>query len=629
VHEEAEKLTEAQARFLTATQNAFNALDDKLLQAGIKADELNKDHLGALKKQLELINRQSLDELVHSFGVVSKAADAVFAELKSHWYTFGIGADGAKHALTGFQTQYDSLLAQGRDTEATNLLKGTLTSAEQVEAALKRVREYDAQSGKIRNGTEAQANQYMADRITLNQAGLSGTEKELAAQDALVDSLRAQVTVEQKVAALKDQQQSNARRETGDVLNQEAFKRFKAEADAEKKGQEEADRLWEEEHKKALARHELEAREDIESTEHGTAGRLAAIDRGLKMEERYGLQETAFYRELSKERVRTLTEMDAEGRKLHEQAGMMAAQEDLKMGELELAAAREHAKLVNSTRRVSLQEQVAQETEFANREYALKKAAFAKEIDSLDKTGKDYENKLKALNNKQTELTKQHENEITRIKEQAEEARRQKILASSMQLFGQLNSELTSFVTSGEFHWGRFAQGAITSFLDMALQYGESKLMMIAMDKIFGANKAAQNVAEAESNTGVAATEALASVPWPFNIAAAAETEAMGQGFTGQAAVGFLNAGGVVPGVGNEDTFPAMLTPGEHVADQELTNGLRNLVRNGGGTTNHNVFRPQTTITSLGSSEHLEKLVGRALDNHLRKMARQKGLKLG
>ena len=74
MHEAGEKLTSDQMAFGTAVQNAFNALDDKILQAQIRADELNKNHLGALHHQLELIDRQSLNELTHSFEEVAKAA---------------------------------------------------------------------------------------------------------------------------------------------------------------------------------------------------------------------------------------------------------------------------------------------------------------------------------------------------------------------------------------------------------------------------------------------------------------------------------------------------------------------------------------------------------------------------
>src|SRR5260370_29417225 len=65
LHEEGEKLTEDQVKFGTAVNNAFNSLDNKLLQAQIHADELRNDHLGALGKQLELIDKQSMAELVH------------------------------------------------------------------------------------------------------------------------------------------------------------------------------------------------------------------------------------------------------------------------------------------------------------------------------------------------------------------------------------------------------------------------------------------------------------------------------------------------------------------------------------------------------------------------------------
>ena len=105
--------------FATATFNAFITLDTKLIQAGIRADELRGDHLAALRKELELIVRASMADLVHEFDIVAKAADAVFAEL-FHWYTFGIGASGASHALGKFKGEYDLLLAQGKDKEASD-----------------------------------------------------------------------------------------------------------------------------------------------------------------------------------------------------------------------------------------------------------------------------------------------------------------------------------------------------------------------------------------------------------------------------------------------------------------------------------------------------------------------------
>src|SRR5438552_1506027 len=85
LREEGEKLTEAQVHFGVVTANVLNDLDSKLIQAGIKTDELNGDHLAALEKELQLIDRQSMKELVHSFDEIAKAADATMGQLKAHW----------------------------------------------------------------------------------------------------------------------------------------------------------------------------------------------------------------------------------------------------------------------------------------------------------------------------------------------------------------------------------------------------------------------------------------------------------------------------------------------------------------------------------------------------------------
>ena len=82
-------MREAQANFGTTTANVFRSLDEKLLDAGIKADELAHDHLGALSKKLQEIDLQTFEQLDTQFDALAKAGDAVFAQLKAHWYTFG------------------------------------------------------------------------------------------------------------------------------------------------------------------------------------------------------------------------------------------------------------------------------------------------------------------------------------------------------------------------------------------------------------------------------------------------------------------------------------------------------------------------------------------------------------
>ena len=130
--EESEKITQSQTAMAGTIATTMRGLEDKFLQAGIKADELRGDHLAALKKQLELIDHQSLDELEKTFETFAKAADAAFAQLQAHWYQFGNGSDRAKHNLAEFQSQYDLLLAQGKTTEANSLLQDRVKYEQQI-----------------------------------------------------------------------------------------------------------------------------------------------------------------------------------------------------------------------------------------------------------------------------------------------------------------------------------------------------------------------------------------------------------------------------------------------------------------------------------------------------------------
>jgi hypothetical protein len=118
------------------------------------------------------------------------------------------------------------------------------------------------------------------------------------------------------------------------------------------------------------------------------------------------------------------------------------------------------------------------------------------------------------------------------------------------QLFSQIGSALSSNVVDVLKGTETIAQGfqkmyqsLISGLLDYVAKKAEKKLEEWAIEELFGKKKAAQNTGQAASNVGVAASEALASVPWPFNIAAAAETEGVGAAFEAQASVPFYAQG--------------------------------------------------------------------------------------
>lgn len=203
MHDSAKKLAEDQVAFQTALQEAFNSLNDKLIEAGRETDKLRNDHLGALDKELQLINNASMRELVQSFGLVEKAADSLFKEMEGHWYTFGIGSDGAKHALDEFHTKYTSMLSTGDDKGAGDLLAGTLKSAKDVLAA-QQVMVANRKSG------EGITDESWAAQLVLRKAGLGISENEVKSQQALVDALKSQLGVQTEVNSLAIAKATNA-----------------------------------------------------------------------------------------------------------------------------------------------------------------------------------------------------------------------------------------------------------------------------------------------------------------------------------------------------------------------------------------------------------------------------------
>jgi hypothetical protein len=178
--------------FDTSVASSFRGLDDKLLEAGIKMDELKGDHIDALRKQLELIDHVSMRELEQQFNLLAKAADAMFAEFSASWYTFDAGSKGAKNALTDFKAQYDLLLAEGKNKEAADLLAGTAKSAQKALDTMKAAKAEAEEVAKLSAETAG---------AEPSPAG-GPTEKELQAQEALVRVLNAQIEAQKKINEL-------------------------------------------------------------------------------------------------------------------------------------------------------------------------------------------------------------------------------------------------------------------------------------------------------------------------------------------------------------------------------------------------------------------------------------------
>jgi hypothetical protein len=285
--------------------------------------------------------------------------------------------------------------------------------------------------------------------------------------------------------------------------------------------------------------------------------------------------------------------MGEEESKQKADAGKEAAENDEKMAELGLAAQKEALALADSGRRQNDQRRAQEETAAANADVAIKMAAFAKEAAALDKSGKDYENKLKAIQDKEKQAVQQHENEITAIKDKAEMDRNQRVLSAETRFQDTLATGLTQSIMRHQ-SWSRMLVSLGDQVVAGMLANAIKSILADDMTKERDAAAAARKA----FNAGM-------QFPFPANIV-------MGPalGAAAFASVMAFSAGGVVPGYGTGDTVPAMLTPGEGVIPKNVMDAANNP---GSGPANHYHLRANyaPTVHALDSEG-----VDRVLDKH-------------
>ena len=587
------------------------------------------------------------------------------------------------------------LLKQGKDKEASDLLKGTRSSAQHI---LDMQKQADANKATVSgpNNTAENEMKFEAARTELRKAGVGFTEKEVKSQQTLVDALNAQVSIEQKVAAIKQADSGNASAQTGKELAALAAEGARSAAEHRQKmseialsgeraqtaselaiheasiqqrlaadtrladeelriqltgnqqliaaldkgGKDYANQLAglhqkaeemtaqhaatlktlsakasEEQHRLELTNLTTAESEKIEATEQGSRERLAAIDAAIREEQSKGLQLTAFYRDLEKQRVETQRKADAEAAKSAAEAGKESADNALKMGELSLAAARQNQALADSTHRVTIQQRIAEETSAANQEYDLKLAAMKAEANALDRGGKDYENKLREIQDKELQLTKEHENQITQIKQSAEMERNQRILAAENQFNEGIARGLTETVMSHK------------SFAAMIGSLGNqvaSGMMENAIKSVLANDFTKESDAAAAARKAYLIGESIGG-PAGFILgpimAAAAFTSVMA----------FQSGTDMVPGIGRGDKVPAMLEPGEGVVPGGVMDNLRSMARAGtmgGGPQNHVHVAPVYHLHAIDTAG-MEKMLAKHNDtiqkhvsNELRRLNR-------
>jgi lambda family phage tail tape measure protein len=194
------------------------------------------------------------------------------------------------------------------------------------------------------------------------------------------------------------------------------------------------------------------------------------------------------------------------------------------------------------------------------------------------------------------------------------------------QTMGGMNSSLAAFVVTGEGNFRQLAITALESFIQLGLGYVESKLLMIAANKLFGSDQSEQatktiatNAAMALSAAGLSAantlafTSALFLPPIPEGLSAAAFA-------TGMTYAGFAAAerGAILP---NREmlvnTHPEEMILPQHISNFVVDAASRASGSGGGDTHHHhNIYAP--TIQAIDGPS-----VERMLDQHEDKFAKK------
>ena len=555
-----EKLKDEQAKFGTTIQDVFNGLNDKILEAEKTTDDLTGNHLGALHKELELIDHQSMDELRHAFEAVAKSADQLFGDLKAQWYQFGIGSEGAQHALDQFQTQYQSLLAQGKGTDAAGLLSGTLTQAKHILAMMQMVR---SDSAALHTGQSLSPAAQIAGSQALNDlkaAGVGWTDKEVQSQQALVDALTAQETVQQKIAVLQKDQEGNARLQTAHAMAKDSQSDAQRLAEREREGREEYVREILETAKEAQGVYEKSIQSLIDSTKEGSQERLEAIEQGMHEEEQAGLDDSDFYQRLVNERIQNNQRMADEAKKAALETAEAQGRVREQMAQEEGRHQAQMLQLQQSQGNPGDFRQLELEREQMDIEYQLKREAIQKQLELYREAGAEQVKQAQQTEQQLELLDREHADRSAELQQQQTQAVRAYL--------GQLaTSYATTFMSIAEGHQ-RLSQTMIR-LADQGID-----AMIKASIQLMMHNKAEQLSSAKTAAAG--AYKAMAGIPivGPEVGAIAAATV-----FAGAMA---FEKGGIVPGVGVGDVVPAMLTPGEGVVPGGVMDGLRNVARNGG-----------------------------------------------
>jgi hypothetical protein len=609
-----EKMHAAEEKTKIASENAGSAmteslrgLDDKFLQAGIKADELAGNHFAALQKQIKLINNETLGDLEHEFEGLGKIADSVFDGLKSHWYTLGSGSQHATYNLNEYEAKYRQLLETKGEPAANAYLQEQIKYEQQILDLQEKV---IAMKGKI--DTDAKEAEYQAIILQLKQAGSGATQKEHESQRKLVDTLNTQVTAQEKINATKTLDVSTA---TGEDAKKEAEKKLAS---------------WEQNFKAAMKYKGAVAEANLEEAKRSGVDTSKATEREAESTKQWAeyLSKVAKSSHDVAEAQEKLNEAQATNKLDTQMAGYESQVEAIKsrvamgieserQGAAQLIAIykqEENAKLSSMTQGIKDQEQavIAATSRLAQAEETGDVLAVNAAQISYDKELQAFQD----MENKKVQAATLFQKKI------ADE--NNAMLSQSMQVFKEFETSFASSVGKTIVEGKNFGM----EMRHVAIQFLENMISsnikwLISSITTNQARVASGQAADAEATASslghsavlrfdaakTAAAKAMTTVPFPLDLVVAPLVFA--------AALAFAE-GGIVPGTGYGDSIPAMLTPGEAVLPKPMVEKLSASSEQSSGPTIHMHYSPTNNVKAWDGSD-----VKDAMDQHRNEFMKQ------
>jgi hypothetical protein len=515
--EETAAIGQAENNLGATIENVFNSLDEKLLRAGIKSDELRGDHLAAVKKELQLIDMQSMGEIAHEFDVLGKAADAVFTQLKAHWYEWGDGSDHAKASLKQFQSQYELLLATKKPGDANKLLNDEIAAEQHILDLQKDAQDY---YNATKAGKAGDLAKYTTAITELNTQGLGFSAKEVESQKDLLDILNAQLRVRAEV-------NTTAGVEKGNV------------------GAEESKRQTEE-HRKMI--------EAIVADDK----RLA--DEQTKVLEGEAKENEAFYRNVESQ----LKKSEEEKTKIIREsfidkanAEREAADGDLKIAiegaKEEEKLALQHAKSLFAIHQIGAWDLRDAEIKASQEATTAELQAVDIDIKNLNKGDERYLTELQKFENKKKQIVAKGAADVTAINKIADDAAVTEIRNAQTKMEESISSNIAKSIVANK----SLAQ----SFRQMGEQMAETMLANLIMAELF--HQKHKLIDAKGAYTGVLHTDVESGMPHIL-----AEVDAI-SAFAGVMA---MEQGGKIPG--DSGAVPIIGHAGEYVIDRSLTQKL-------------------------------------------------------